>query len=128
MTAMSSAAGETKVISLFQSQKKIYARSVTGRFANWRVAMVLFTQALFYGLAWLPWNERQAVLFDLTARKFYIFGWVFWPQDVLYLALILIVSAYALFFCDGDCRACVLRLCLPANGLYRNFHVDRGEV
>ena len=95
---MSSATGETKVISLYQSQKKIYAKSVTGRFANWRVAMVLFTQALFYGLAWLPWNGRQAVLFDLTSRKFYIFGWVFWPQDVLYLAFILIVSAYALFF------------------------------
>jgi cytochrome c oxidase accessory protein FixG len=95
---MSSTVGETKVISLYQSQKKIYAKSVTGRFANWRVAMVLLTQALFYGLAWVPWNGRQAVLFDLTARKFYIFGWVFWPQDVLYLAFILIVSAYALFF------------------------------
>lgn len=95
---MSSTTGETKVISLYQSQKKIYAKSVTGRFANWRVAMVLFTQALFYGLAWLPWNGRQAVLFDLTARKFYIFEWVFWPQDVLYLTFILIVSAYALFF------------------------------
>jgi len=95
---MSSTTGETKVISLYQSQKKIYAKSVRGRFANWRVAMVLFTQALFYGLAWLPWNGRQAVLFDLTARKFYIFEWVFWPQDVLYLTFILIVSAYALFF------------------------------
>ena len=125
---MSNAAGETKVISLFQSQKKIYARLITGRFANCRAAIVLFTLALFYGLAWLPWNERQAVLFDLTARKFYIFGWVFWPQDVLYPALILNVSAYALFFCDGDCRACVPGLCLPANGPYRNFHVDRGEV
>jgi cytochrome c oxidase accessory protein FixG len=95
---MSAVAGETKIISLYQSQKKIYTKSVKGRFARWRVAMVLLTQALFYGLAWLPWNGRQAVLFDLTARKFYIFGWVFWPQDVLYLALILIVSAYALFF------------------------------
>jgi cytochrome c oxidase accessory protein FixG len=49
-------------------------------------------------LAWLPWNDRQAILFDLNARKFYIFDWIFWPQDILYLTLILIVSAYALFF------------------------------
>jgi cytochrome c oxidase accessory protein FixG len=95
---MSSTTGETKVISLYQSQKKIYAKSTTGRFTNLRVFMVLFTQAIFYGLAWLPWNDRQAVLFDLNARKFYIFDWIFWPQDILYLTLILIVSAYALFF------------------------------
>jgi cytochrome c oxidase accessory protein FixG len=95
---MSSTAGETKVISLYQSQKKIYAKSTTGRFGIVRVLMVIITQAVFYGLAWLPWNDRQAVLFDLDARKFYIFDWIFWPQDVLYLTLILIVSAYALFF------------------------------
>jgi cytochrome c oxidase accessory protein FixG len=95
---MSSTTGETKVISLYQSQQKIYAKSTTGRFTNLRVFMVLFTQAIFYGLAWLPWNDRQAILFDLNARKFYIFDWIFWPQDILYLTLILIVSAYALFF------------------------------
>ena len=95
---MSTTTGETKVISLYQSQPKIYAKPVAGRFNNLRVLMVFFTQAIFYGLAWLPWNGRQAVLFDLTARKFYIFDWVFWPQDVLYLTFILIVSAYALFF------------------------------
>ena len=96
--SMSAATGETKVISLYQSPPKIYAKSVVGRFANLRVLMIFFTQAIFYGLAWLPWNGRQAVLFDLNARKFYIFDWVFWPQDVLYLTFILIVSAYALFF------------------------------
>ena len=95
---MSSTTGETKVVSLYQSQKKIYAKSVTGRFANLRWLMVFVTQAVFYGLAWLPWNGRQAVLFDLGARKFYIFDWIFWPQDVLYLTFILIVSAYSLFF------------------------------
>jgi cytochrome c oxidase accessory protein FixG len=89
---------ETKVVSLYQSSKKIYAKSVAGRYANLRIAMVLVTQAVFYGLPWTPWNDRQAVLFDLEARKFYIFDWVFWPQDVLYLTFLLILSAYALFF------------------------------
>jgi len=59
---MSSTTGETKVVSLYQSQNKIYAKSVTGRFANWRVLMVFVTQAIFYGLAWLPWHGRQAVV------------------------------------------------------------------
>lgn len=76
---------------------KIYPRSVTGVFAKWRIILVLVTQAVFYGLPWLQWNGRQAVLFDLAERKFYIFGIVLWPQDVFYLAIILIISAYGLF-------------------------------
>jgi cytochrome c oxidase accessory protein FixG len=82
---------------LYEKQKKIYPRSVTGRFANWRWAMVWVTQIVFYGLPWLQWNERQAVLFDLAARRFYIFGLVLHPQDLVYLAALLIISAYSLF-------------------------------
>lgn len=83
--------------SLYQTHKKIYPKFVAGTFTNWRWALVWFTQLLFYGLCWLPWNGRQAVLFDLVQRKFYLFGFVFWPQDVFFLAVLLIISAYALF-------------------------------
>jgi cytochrome c oxidase accessory protein FixG len=83
--------------SLADVRQKIYARSVMGMFARWRIVMVLLTQALFYGLPWLNWNGRQAVLFDLGARKFYIFDMVLWPQDVIYLTLLLIISAFGLF-------------------------------
>jgi cytochrome c oxidase accessory protein FixG len=82
---------------LYEAQKKIYARKVSGTFATWRWAFVWFTQILFYGLCWVEWNGRQAVLFDLVERKFYILGLVFWPQDVFYLAVLLIISALALF-------------------------------
>ncbi|CAL93962.1 cytochrome c oxidase accessory protein CcoG [Azoarcus olearius] len=84
--------------SLYAVRKKVYTRAVSGTFATWRWALVWFTQLIFYGLPWLTWNDRQAVLFHLTERKFYIFGWVFWPQDVFFLAILLIISAYALFF------------------------------
>ncbi len=83
--------------SLYEKHKTIYARSVSGVFNNWRWGLVFFTQALFYGLCWIDWNGRQAVLFHLVERKFYIFGMVFWPQDVIYLAILLVISAYALF-------------------------------
>ncbi len=82
---------------LFEARKKIYVRAVSGWFSTWRWILVWFTQALFYGLCWLPWNGRQAVLFELAERKFYIFGLVFWPQDVFYLAILLIIAAYSLF-------------------------------
>ena len=84
-------------VSLYEIRKKIYPRAVHGIFARWRWALVFATQAVYFGLPWLTWNGRQAVLFDIAARRFYIFGWVFWPQDVIYLAVLLIVSAFSLF-------------------------------
>jgi len=84
-------------VSLYEISRKIYPRAVHGWFATWRWALVWLTQIVFYGLPWLAWNGRQAVLFDLGARKFAIFGLVFWPQDVIYLAVLLILSALALF-------------------------------
>lgn len=84
-------------VSLYKTRKKIHPRSVTGVFATWRWIFVWLTQLIYYGLPWLEWNDRQAVLFHLVERKFYIFGLVLWPQDVFFLAVILIISAYALF-------------------------------
>ena len=84
-------------ISFYEKRKKIYAKGIRGLFDNWRIGMVFFTQLLFYGGLWIEWNGRQAILLHMVERKFYIFGTVFWPQDVIYLAALLIVSAYALF-------------------------------
>ena len=86
-----------QLVSLYQSEKKIYARAVSGWFARWRWTLVWATQLLFYGLPWLRWNQRPAVLFDLAARRFYIFDLVLYPQDFIYLTALLIVSAYSLF-------------------------------
>ena len=82
---------------LYEVRKEIYARAVSGWFARWRWALVFLTQLVYYGGPWLIWNGRQAVLFDLVARKFYIFGIVFWPQDFIYLTGLLVVSALSLF-------------------------------
>ncbi|HEX9181817.1 MAG TPA: cytochrome c oxidase accessory protein CcoG [Burkholderiales bacterium] len=83
--------------SLYEVRKTIYPRAVRGWFAAWRWALVWATQLVFYGLPWLQWNERQAVHFDIVHRKFYIFGLVFWPQDIIYLTVLLIISALSLF-------------------------------
>ncbi len=83
--------------SLYAVHEKIYPRAVSGIFSHWRIALVVITQAIFYGLPWVSWNDRQAVLFDLGARKFYLFNMVFWPQDFIWLAVILILSALSLF-------------------------------
>lgn len=88
---------QEEVVTLYKKHKKIHPRSVSGRFATWRWIFVWLTQIVFYGLPWLPWGERPAVLFDIVNRKFYLFGLVLWPQDVFFLAILLIISAYALF-------------------------------
>jgi cytochrome c oxidase accessory protein FixG len=90
-------AGDEEIVGLYQAQKKIYPRSISGVFSKWRWAMVFITQIVFYGLPWLQWGQRQAMLFDLDARRFYIFGLVLYPQDFIYLSGILVISALSLF-------------------------------
>ena len=98
MTDPAPAAGAgSEVIWLYEAQKTIHARSVKGWFANWRWVFVWATQIVFYGLPWLQWNGRQAVLFDLASRRFYLGGLVLYPQDFIYLTGLLVISAYGLF-------------------------------
>ena len=82
---------------MYAAREEIYPREARGFYANWRWVCVWLTQLVFYGMPWLMWNGRQAVLFDLAARKFYLFGIVLWPQDFIYLAVLLIICAYSLF-------------------------------
>ena len=82
----------------YVSERKVYPRSVSGRLARLRVAAVVWLLGMYYVFPWLRWDGRQAVLFDLPARKFHVFGLTFWPQDFLFLAMLLIVAAVALFF------------------------------
>jgi len=84
-------------IEFYRKTGKIHPRTVSGRFDTWRWALVWITQISFYGACWLSWDDRQAVLFHTAERKFYLFGLVLWPQDALLPALLLIVSATALF-------------------------------
>ena len=88
---------DARMVSLYEARQKIYPRSVSGFFNRWRWALVFLTQLLFYGLPWLEWGQRQMVLFDLGARRFYIFNLVLYPQDFIYLTGILVVSALSLF-------------------------------
>ena len=85
------------MVALYEAHKRIYPRSVSGYFAKWRWALVFLTQLVFYFTPWLEWGQRQAVLFDLGARRFYIFNLVLYPQDFIYLTGILVISAFSLF-------------------------------
>lgn len=64
---------------------------VTGRFDRLRKIAVFWLLGMYYVFPWLQWDGHQAVLFDLPARKFYVFGLTFWPQDFTFLAMLLII-------------------------------------
>jgi len=83
---------------LYAAHRKIYPREVSGRFARLRVLSVVVLLGIYYLTPLLRWDGRQAVLFDLPARKFYIFGLTLWPQDFIYLAALLILAGMSLFF------------------------------
>jgi len=84
--------------SLYKSEGKVYPREINGRFTRLRNLAVFALLGIYYFFPWLRWDGRQAVLFDLPARKFYIFGFNFWPQDFIFLALLLILAGLSLFF------------------------------
>ena len=86
-----------ELIDLYQKPDKIYTRSFTGRFRNFRRlgGILLFT--LYFGTCWINLNGQQAILFDLPARQFHIFGTTFWPQDFILLSWLLIICAFGLF-------------------------------
>ncbi len=96
-TSALNAPSETTVINLYAAAEKIYPRSTFGFFTKWRWVMIWLTQIVFYGIPWIEWGSRQALLFDLEAKRFYIFNLVLYPQDLIYLTAILIISALSLF-------------------------------
>ena len=84
--------------SAYVSERKVYPRDVSGPLNRLRVAAVFWLLGMFYLFPWLSWDGRQAVLFDLPARKFHVFAITFWPQDFVFLAMLLMIAALVLFF------------------------------
>jgi cytochrome c oxidase accessory protein FixG len=83
---------------LYAARQKIYPREISGRFQRLRAIAVWVLLGIYYVLPWIRWGERQAVLFDLPARKFHVFALTLWPQDFYFLTWLLVIAALSLFF------------------------------
>lgn len=90
---------------LYQARVAIHPKSVKGTFRTFKTSMLLLAYAVFFLLPWLRWDRgdgpTQAVMFDLPARRFYIFDLTIYPQDMFLLAGALIIFAWFLFFVTG---------------------------
>ena len=84
--------------SYYAAHQKVYPREVSGTLSRSRITAAWVLLGLFYGLPWLRWEGRQAILFDLPARQFHLFGLTLWPQDFVFLAWLLVIAALSLFF------------------------------
>ena len=93
-TALPKEIGE---LDLYQKREKIYTRSIEGFYQRIRLFSGWPLLVGYFFLPWTQWHGHQSVLFDLPTRKFYIFDLVFWPQDLVLLAWLLIIAAFALF-------------------------------
>jgi cytochrome c oxidase accessory protein FixG len=91
------APAEVAELDLYQKREKIYTRKIEGFFQRVRLFTGWPLLIAYFLLPWLRWDDRQAVLFDLPARKFHILGLTFWPQDFPLLAWLLIIAAFGLF-------------------------------
>ncbi len=83
---------------LYAKREHIYVKFYKGLFKNFRIISGFLMLAMFYGVTWIQYDGRQAVLFDLPNRQFHIFGLTFWPQDFMLLSWLLIILAFTLFF------------------------------
>lgn len=93
-------------------EETVHARRVPGRFrlTKWAVMAVLLIP--FFLAPYLTWGNRQAIFFDIPARKFYLFDITIWPQDLIILALLMLFAFVLLFamtaiagriFCGNMC-------------------------
>lgn len=86
-----------KVLDLYQTREKIQTRQLPGFFRSLQRWTWMPMIAAYFLVPWINMDGRQAVWFDLPARKFHVFWITFWPQDFMLLAWALIISAFALF-------------------------------
>jgi cytochrome c oxidase accessory protein FixG len=85
-------------VGLYTAAAKIYPREVSGRFNSLRVSAAFILLGIFYLMPWLNIGDHPAVLFDLPARQFFVFGLIFWPQDFYLLTWLLVIAGFSLFF------------------------------
>ena len=95
----------TKKSPLLHKHIPIVTRSVKGRFRTFKTAVMLLAYSVYFILPWLPWARNsaasQAIMFDLSTRRFFIFNLIVYPQDIFWLAMLLFIAAALLFFTTG---------------------------
>lgn len=90
---------------LHQKRIPIFPRSVKGQFRSLKYFILFVAYGVYFLMPWLRWERDagpgQAILFDIASRRFYIFDLVVYAQDIFWLAGLLVIGAFLLFFVTG---------------------------
>lgn len=77
-------------------EQTIHAKRMPGKFRSIKNLTESFWLVFFFG-AYLRWNDKQAILFDVTNRQFHFFNLTVMPQDIWVGSLVLLLLAMTLF-------------------------------
>lgn len=88
--------------SLYKARERIHPKRVEGAFRRFKWLVMAVTLGIYYITPWLRWDRGpgapdQAVLIDFPARRFYFFFIEIWPQEIYYVAGLLIMAGIGLF-------------------------------
>jgi cytochrome c oxidase accessory protein FixG len=90
----------------------VYPTKPKGSFYTARTIVSVFLLAFLFGAPFIKIGKNPMLLFDVVHRKFFIFGLIFWPQDIYLFVLstiavavfvILFTAAYGRLFCGWIC-------------------------
>ena len=77
-------------------EKTIHAKRMPGRFRTLKYITQSIWLFFFVG-AYIRWNGKQAIMFDIPNRQFRFFELTILPQDIWMVALLLLLLAMTLF-------------------------------
>ena len=87
---------------LYAKREKIFPKSVSGSFRRLKWIIMALTLGVYYITPWLRWDRGanapdQAVLLDISHRRFYFFFIEIWPQEFYFVAGLLVMAGVGLF-------------------------------
>lgn len=87
---------------LYAARKKVFPKRAQGRFRQFKWIVVLVTLGIYYLAPWIRWDRGpyapdQAILVDLSSRRFFFFFIEIWPQEFYYVAGLLVMAGFGLF-------------------------------
>jgi len=87
---------------LYAKRQQIYPKLAHGTFRNLKWIAMIVLLAIYYITPWIRWDRGfgrpdQAVLIDFEGRRFFFFFIELWPQEVYYIAGLLILGAFGIF-------------------------------
>jgi len=87
---------------LYAARQPVFPRRVKGKFRNLKWWIMALTLGVYYLTPWIRWDRGpelpdQAVLVDLTTRRFFFFWIEIWPHEFYFIAGLLIMAGLGLF-------------------------------